>query len=117
MLETAQTHWESGGFSGKPSVFLHPNAMIPRLPRHYIRFSAVDPVTYFIYHPWFEPIQSRYNQRGQGKFTITKKHLRGRYSHNTASLEATGNTTGHQGKLRRPLVRTELHPGSPLQGG
>ena len=74
MLEAAQTHWESGRFSGNPSVFLHPNAY-PELPNHYIRFSAVDPVTYFIYHPWFEPIQSRYNQRSQGKFTITNRPL------------------------------------------
>ena len=77
MLETAQRHWESGGFRGKPSVFLHPNTMIPE-PRRYVRFSALDPVTYFIYHPWFEPIQSKFDLHNRKRYTITNEHYAAR---------------------------------------
>ena len=76
MLEAAQRHWESGGFRGKPSVFLHPNVS-PISPRPYVRFSAVDPVTYFIYHPWFESIQSKFDLRDRERFTIDDDHLVG----------------------------------------
>ena len=77
MLETAQRHWESGGFRGKPSVFLHPNAMIPE-PRRYVRFSALDPVTYFIYHPWFEPIQSKFDLHHRKRYTVDTSHYAAR---------------------------------------
>ena len=69
MLDTALRHRDFGMLSGKPSVFLHPHKQTGGFK--YTRFASLDPVTYFIYHPWFEPIQSKHDD---GKFYIDNNH-------------------------------------------
>ena len=70
LLDTALRHREFGTLSGEQSAFLHPNKQTGGYD--YTRFASLDPVTYFIYHPWFEPIQSKYDD---GQFFIDNNHM------------------------------------------